>query len=57
MVSILNLMTSKYLDDVTTAKKSMIFWQVVSVAKLFAQFYAGTKKFLYDIWLPLINTQ
>ena len=28
-------------------KKSMIFWQLVSLARLFAQFHAGTKHFQF----------
>ena len=46
IVSILNLMTSKDMDDVSGGKKSMTFGQLVSTARLFAQFHAGTKKFL-----------
>ena len=47
------------MDDVSTGNKSMIFGQLVSVARLFAQFrlqfYAGTKKFLQNFWLPLLK--
>ena len=33
------------MDDVSVGEKSMIFGQLVSVARLFAQFHAGTKNF------------
>ena len=33
----------------------MIFGQLVSAAKLFGQFHAGTKKILWDFWLPLLK--
>ena len=54
-VSVLNLMTSKYMGDVSIGKKTMIFGQLVTVASLFAQFHAGTKKFLQHFWPPLLK--
>ena len=57
IVSILNLMTSKYMDDVSIGKKSMIFGQLVSVARLFAQFHAGTKNFSRAFGCLCLTTQ
>ena len=57
IVSILNLMTSKYMDDVSIGKKSMIFGQLASVARLFAQFHAGTKSFSGAFGCLCLNTQ
>ena len=36
-------------------KKSMIFGQCGSVARLFAQFYSGTRKLLWEFRQPLLE--
>ena len=43
------------MEDISVGKKINDFCAVASVARWFAQFYAGKIKFLLDTWPPLLE--